>query len=362
MKISGDHLFPSFFCRQPQPPPFAAEGSLPSRRDKLCGWVYENKLYFFGGFGPSLYDDPSYLKEDGVWTPDHSANGSQMTRGWNNQVIVFDLDTLRWSSVATRGPRPLPRAAMAATIIGHRVFIFGGRHDSTRRADMNCLDVKTLEWTGELIPPPESPRPSGRSWSALSVIDDHLLFLYGGYDQNSTPLNDGFLYNVDERRWTPLPDLPDLSRLPLIPTPARERQQAQPRPATTKGLFWHSAVTVTCPPTAAASPGVYVFGGMLTPIGPTSSLTFHSSHLLHFAFGPKSLTLLTLEHLAARIHQLVKNEREEEEEEEEPTSDDGGVVVWPRLNLPRPLTSMLSGRVVAMKRVIDMEKAAKKIN
>merc|ERR1711990_855514 len=108
---------------------------------------------------------------------------------------------------------------------------------------------------------------------------------------------------------------------------------------------------------------------MLTPIGPTSSLTFHSSHLLHFAFGPKSLTLLTLEHLAARIHQLVKNEREEEEEEEEPTSDGGGVVVWPRLNpimnffepyIPRPLPSMLSRRVVAMKHVVDMEKAAKK--
>ena len=41
--------------------------------------------------------------------------------------------------------------------------------------------------------------------------------------------------------------------------------------------------------------------GMLTPIGQTSSSTYHSSHLIHFAFKPKSLTLLALEHLAHKL-------------------------------------------------------------
>ena len=59
--------------------------SMPSRRDKLCGWSYESRLYFFGGFGPRLDGDPTYLKGDGVWVADHSA-AAQMSRGWNNQV------------------------------------------------------------------------------------------------------------------------------------------------------------------------------------------------------------------------------------------------------------------------------------
>ena len=40
---------------------------------------------------------------------------------------------------------------------------------------------------------------------------------------------------------------------------------------------------------------------MLTPIGQLPNLTFHSAHLLHFAFNPKSLTLLALEHIAHKI-------------------------------------------------------------
>ena len=40
---------------------------------------------------------------------------------------------------------------------------------------------------------------------------------------------------------------------------------------------------------------------MLTPINQTAHMTYHSSHLLHFAFKPKSLTLLALEHLAQSL-------------------------------------------------------------
>ena len=154
------------------------------------------------------------------------------------QLVRFDLESLRWSSVPTRGPRPLPRAAMSSAIIGDHVYIFGGRHEATRRADMHCLDMRTLEWTGESVPPPGSPRPSGRSWSSLSPVDgERLLFLYGGYDQNATPLSDGFLYDVVGKRWTPVApeSLPDLQSLPLMPTPAW-MEAAQPRPATTKGV------------------------------------------------------------------------------------------------------------------------------
>ena len=44
-----------------------------------------------------------------------------------------------------------------------------------------------------------------------------------------------------------------------------------------------------------------IYSGMLTPIGQTSTTTYHSSHLLQFAFKPKSLTLSCLEFLADQI-------------------------------------------------------------
>ena len=125
---------------------------------------------------------------------------------------------------------------MTATIIDDRVYIFGGRHEATRRSDMNSLDMRSFEWTGELVPPPGSPRPVGRSWSSLNAIDDRLLFLYGGYDQSSTPLHDGFLFDVVDHRWIQLPQetLPNLGILPLSPTSAF-MEAAQPRPTVTNG-------------------------------------------------------------------------------------------------------------------------------
>jgi len=332
--------------RDPAIPP----SSMPSCRDKLCGWAYENCLYFFGGFGPRLDGNPTYLREDGIWTPDNSLV-SQMIRGWNNQLVRFDLETLKWSSVPTRGPRPLPRAAMSAAIVGDRVYIFGGRHEATRRDDMNCLDMRTLEWTGELVPPPGSPRPSGRSWSSLSPVGDRLLFLYGGYDQSCTPLSDGFLYDVTEKRWTPVAQesLPDLNSLPLMPTPAW-MEAGQPRPATPKGLYWHTAASLSCPPTAAAAPGVYIFGGMRTPIGQVPNLTFHSAHLLHFAFNPKSLTLLALEHIAHKI--LLKDASKTDPPA---AGQNEKVLDWFESCLPRPLPFMLRTRVEALESIARME-------
>ena len=125
---------------------------------------------------------------------------------------------------------------MSAALLGDHAYIFGGRHEATRRSDINRLDMRTLAWSGELEPPPGSPRPSGRSWSSLNVVDERLLFLYGGYDQNSTPLHDGFLFDVVEKRWTQIPpeSIPDLSQLPLGPTSAWT-ELYEPRPSTTKG-------------------------------------------------------------------------------------------------------------------------------
>jgi len=317
------------------PPP----NSMPSRRDKFCGWVYENKLFFFGGFGPKLDSDPSFLKHDGSWLADYT--NSSALRGWNNQVVCFDLETQKWSSVATSGPRPLPRAAMAAAILHHSVYIFGGRHDDTRRADIHSLDLKKMEWSGELLGSSQGSAPSGRSWSSLSVISSRHLFLFGGFDQFAKPVNDAFLFDTETNEWIAVPHVPDLSQIPLIPPPPWANDPNRQRPITTKGLFWHTAVTVRSPPTAAASPGVYIFGGMLTPIGQTTT-TYHSPHLIQFQFCPESLTHLSLSAVTSQLwgHQEESTERSTD---------------WFDTCLPRALTTMLNTRLQSLQAIKELE-------
>jgi hypothetical protein len=48
-----------------------------------------------------------------------------------------------------QGDVPLPRAASAVARIDSVVFLFGGRHRTTRMNDLHCLDLLTLTWTGE---------------------------------------------------------------------------------------------------------------------------------------------------------------------------------------------------------------------
>jgi len=48
-----------------------------------------------------------------------------------------------------QGDVPLPRAASAVATIDSDVFLFGGRHRTTRMNDLHCLDLLTLTWTGE---------------------------------------------------------------------------------------------------------------------------------------------------------------------------------------------------------------------
>ncbi|XP_013400168.1 kelch domain-containing protein 2-like [Lingula anatina] len=152
----------------------------PSPRDKLSMWEYGNSLYVFGGFGPPL---EGYLKEHGIWIPDES---SSSYRGWNNQLLDFDLKTRMWSNPKCSGPVPSPRAAHAATRVGNKVYLFGGRHCSQRLNDLHCLNLDTMTWSGSLHT--GGSIPVGRSWHTFSAVSSTEIFLYGGFTQDNDTL------------------------------------------------------------------------------------------------------------------------------------------------------------------------------
>lgn len=175
----------------------------PSPRDKAVSWFYDKKFYCFSGFGPST---SGFLSDHGVYVED-SESLMWPRRGWNNQLVVYNTEEREWTNPSCQGMVPLPRAATAAALIASDVFIFGGRHKSTRMNDLHRLDLDTLTWSGEIRT--TGCVPCGRSWHSLTALPYHRIFLYGGFDQKNVPLSDGWILDTKSLLWCQLEFLPD---------------------------------------------------------------------------------------------------------------------------------------------------------
>ncbi|XP_060573402.1 kelch domain-containing protein 2-like [Ruditapes philippinarum] len=171
---------------------------LPSPRDKFTAWSYNNKLYYFGGFGENI-NSGTYLYENGQFVKN---TGSRYLKDnqWNNQLLVYDLESNRWSNPMLQGPVPVPRAAHTAVRLKNVVYLFGGRHGDIRMNDLHSLELETLTWSGELYV--EGACPCGRSWHTFTAVSDEVIFLYGGYSDNFVSLSDAWQLNVTDRQWS----------------------------------------------------------------------------------------------------------------------------------------------------------------
>lgn len=171
-------------------------GRAPSPRDKLSCWVYNGRLIYFGGYGHKLLTDvnsqnKNFIVDEASWVED-------VFWGWNNEVHVFNPAEAGWSEPKTHGRAPAPRAAHASATLGHRGYVCGGRVMETRTSDIHCLDLETWTWS-EIVP--ASPTPVGRSWHTLTAVSDSSLFLFGGLSIDCKPMSDGWLIDVETRKW-----------------------------------------------------------------------------------------------------------------------------------------------------------------
>ncbi|XP_063217014.1 kelch domain-containing protein 1-like isoform X2 [Bacillus rossius redtenbacheri] len=174
------------------------EGLSPSPCDKLVGWVYGDKLYFFGGFGPT--PTVAYVSLfDFIMDPPSLTTG--WPRGWNNQLVAYDITSNRWEWPQSKGPTPRPRAAHAADISGSCVYVFGGRLGMIRVNDLYCLHLDTLTWSSNLTDPSEAT-PPGRSWHSFNFTCPEKAVIYGGLNSHNTVLSDCWCLNLATRHWT----------------------------------------------------------------------------------------------------------------------------------------------------------------
>ncbi|KAK6181173.1 hypothetical protein SNE40_009091 [Patella caerulea] len=229
-------------------------GELFSPRDKATAWYHNEKIYMFGGFGMPISD---YLDDHGSFELDPSLEMSYIrNRGWNNQLLVFDVIDETWSNPKCKGVTPYPRAAHATTRVGDNVYIFGGRYLLDRLNDLHCLNLSTLTWSGELTV--GSNVPCGRSWHTLTAASNKYIFLYGGYTQDNQPLSDAWVLDVNTLQWTQL-DVPD----------------NRPR-------LWHTACL-------SRQQDIVIFGGCTNNILDQRLPSVHTNEVILFRLSPKCL-------------------------------------------------------------------------
>lgn len=93
------------------------------------------------------------------------------------EVYSLDVNTGAWTQLQPSGTKPSSRGGHTATLIGDRLWIFGGE-DRSRRAlgDVHCLDLSQMAWA--------SPKTTGAAPSArtghTAAAHGEFLFVFGG--------------------------------------------------------------------------------------------------------------------------------------------------------------------------------------
>lgn len=124
--------------------------------------------------------------------------GGRTRDGLATTMLRLDLRTLRWRVL----PGPRPREHLAATALGGRVYVIGGRlagYD-TNLATVQAYDPRTNGWRSL----PDLPAPRGGTGAA--AIAGRIVSIGGESPQGT----DGAVWALrpSSRRWVRLPDLP----------------------------------------------------------------------------------------------------------------------------------------------------------
>ncbi|XP_013205855.1 host cell factor 2 isoform X2 [Microtus ochrogaster] len=228
---------------KPQPPP---SGSPPCPRLGHSFSLYGNKCYLFGGLANESEDSnnnvPRYLNDfyelelqhgSGVvgWSipatkgivpsprESHTAIIYCKKDSGSPKMYVFggmcgarlddlwqlDLETMSWSKPETKGTVPLPRSLHTASVIGNKMYIFGGwvphkgenPENSPNDCEWRCtssfsyLNLDTAEWTTLVSDSQEdkkNSRPRPRAGHCAVAVGTRLYF-WSGRDGYKKALN-----------------------------------------------------------------------------------------------------------------------------------------------------------------------------
>ncbi|KAE8743312.1 hypothetical protein FOCC_FOCC011093 [Frankliniella occidentalis] len=108
---------------------------------------------------------------------------------------ILDISTMRWYKPSVRGFAPLPRSLHSATLIGHRMFIFGGwvplvlddvevaTHEKEWKCtnSLACLNLETMTWESFQMDTYEDNIPKARAGHSAVGIHTRM-YVWSGRD------------------------------------------------------------------------------------------------------------------------------------------------------------------------------------
>ncbi|EQC27300.1 hypothetical protein SDRG_14921 [Saprolegnia diclina VS20] len=115
-----------------------------------------------------------------------------------DEVWVLDLETSAWSQVKCEGKPPAPRYSHSATLVGAKMFVFGGKGDKGKvYRDMYYLDLETWHWYVVNWTTESPPERFGHSDLAVGTK----LVFFGGWDGQSKTFKDLWVFDTETFAW-----------------------------------------------------------------------------------------------------------------------------------------------------------------
>ena len=108
------------------------------------------------------------------------------------------------------GERPMARANHAGSIVGGKLYIFGGCWEDRRLNDLWCLDLTTLNWTcilvnksiicsNQTLDIPEYP--ISREGHTMCNFKDRYLLIFGGLHEITNEIADLIEFDTETKAW-----------------------------------------------------------------------------------------------------------------------------------------------------------------
>ncbi|WBW73151.1 cell end marker Tea1 [Schizosaccharomyces osmophilus] len=135
--------------------------------------------------------------------------GGRLLDYYFNDLVFFDLNKLntqesRWELASVVNDPPPARAGHVAITYSDKLYIIGGTDGQTYFNDLWCFHPKQSAWSKvEAFGHPPPPR-AGHS---ASIIDD-VVYVFGGRSSDGSFLNDLYALKISTKQWYRLLDLP----------------------------------------------------------------------------------------------------------------------------------------------------------
>eukprot|EP00160_Parvularia_atlantis_P002686 Unigene12237_Nuclearia_a/m.37184 Unigene12237_Nuclearia_a/g.37184 ORF Unigene12237_Nuclearia_a/g.37184 Unigene12237_Nuclearia_a/m.37184 type:complete len:321 (+) Unigene12237_Nuclearia_a:8-970(+) len=112
-------------------------------------------------------------------------------------LFVFDTETMHWAHPTTFGELPPPMRGHTACLADRRLLVFGGGDGAFYSKDLYVLDTETLSWS--------KPKVAGEAPNArrnhTAVMHEGRMYVFAGGD-GAKALNDVYIFDTDPAKMT----------------------------------------------------------------------------------------------------------------------------------------------------------------